>query len=104
MRARPSSRAFFCMATVVEERSVPTISSRRVCTARARLCPPYKTCVLPKEFYNLPQALIPSVFRGLAGRFCGSLCRALAAGNLDRLAAGYLVPGIVGHLPEEIGR
>src|ERR1700676_958558 len=50
------------------------------------------------------QPLIAGVFGGLTRRFRGSLGRALAAGNLDRLAAGDLVPGIVGHLPEEISR
>src|SRR3979490_2210517 len=50
------------------------------------------------------QPLIPRVLGAFAGRLGGGLFRALAAGNLDCLAAGDFVPGVVGHLPEEIRR
>src|ERR1700730_15685212 len=62
--------------------------------------------VIPRgvEAPDLPQPLIARVLGGLARRLGRGLGCALAAGNLDRLAAGDFVAGIVGHLPEEIGR
>ena len=53
---------------------------------------------------SFTQPLIPRVLGAFAGGLGRRLCRALAAGNLDRLAAGDFVAGVVGHLPEEIRR
>src|SRR5260370_9825233 len=43
---------------------------------------------------SLSQPLIPGVFRGFTGGLGGGFRRALAAGNLDRLAPRNLVAGI----------
>src|ERR1700730_15231935 len=53
---------------------------------------------------SLSQPLIAGVLGGFAGSCGCGFRRALAAGNLDRLAAGNFVAGIVRHLPEEISR
>ena len=52
----------------------------------------------------LPQPLIPRVPGFLARYFDRRRGRALAAGNFRRLAAADFVPGVVGHLQEELGR